>query len=302
MKTADRNRASLVNQDARTAFRGARWFLLGILLLLPIGIGITTWQSRSSGARERPEKSAYTAPTRLDQAEASTADVHRIVEKSKIGQTAEANSTDENPRSSAQKHDAVAPGASHAVLAGSKLRSPSGDKIAISKITPAFVPSPVYELRSGPKKVFQPRNWLELEVEFSVRKPLPDGALFRLEVLMNGTIFTGDVAIAPLEKGDGFLTVAYVSPNSLQRAFHRQAPGFDKGVRIEITVLAKEEQIGSASWMTGSASSIERELVNAIRPKSETPFAPLFWDRYVDPADLPFAETSPDPTVTMNQR
>jgi hypothetical protein len=296
MKVAERKRASPVKQGVRTAFpRGRSWLLIGVLLLLPIGIGIGIRQSRSvnSGAKEQSGRETPIAPAREEQAELSTAEVAAAVANPEGNRATGAISTDQHSRTQLQNQGAVpAEANSHARLSSKSLSSPS-DPIAISKITPALVPSPIYKLFAGPEKRFQPRNWLEVEVEFSVRKRVPGGAVFRFGVQMNGTLFTGDVAVAPLEKEDGLVTVAYLSPNSLRRAFHGREPNFDSGLRIEIAILSGEEMIGSAVYgKTKAIDPIEQQFEQTVRPKSDTPFAPLYWDRYVEPAAEPSSETS----------
>jgi hypothetical protein len=282
MKLAERKRASPVKRGVRTAFSARHsWLLIGVLLLLPIGIGIGIRQSRNvnSGAKQQSGRETAIAPTRKGQSEASTAEVAATTEKTGGDSADHAISTDEHSRPKLQNQSPDG----HARFSFNTLPSPS-DTIAISKITADFVPSPIYKLRTGPEKRFQPRNWLEVELEFSARRRVPSDAVFRFGVQMNGTVFTGDVAIAPLEKEDGLLTVAYISPNSLRRAFHGQAPNFDSGLRIDIAVVTeKGDLLGSAVWKTNAIGPVEQQLEQTVRPKSDTPFAPLFWDRYVEP-------------------
>jgi hypothetical protein len=224
--------------------------------------------------------------------EATTTDVNSTVDKAGADPAAHANTTNERFRSEPQRQSATPGDSNSRVNISSKHFSSPGDWIAISKVTPAFVPSPIYELRTGPKKPFQPRNWLELEIEFSAQRPVRGDAVFRVGVLMNGTVFTGDIAVAPLNKGNDLLTVAYVSPSSLRRAFPGREPNYDSGLRIDIAVFSEGEMIGSTTWMTKSTAPVQQKLEQTIRPKSDTPFAPLYWDRYVEPAEAPSPETS----------
>jgi hypothetical protein len=284
MKLAERKRAFPVKRGVRTAFSGRHsWLLIGVLLLLPIGIGIGIRQSRNVNSGAKRQSGRETPPTRVEQTEVSTAEAATTAEKARSEPAVHAISTDESLRPRLQNQSLAPEEADgHARLGLKPVQSASGT-IAISKITPSLVPSPTYQL-IGPEKRFQPRNWFEIEVEFSVRKRVPDGAVFRFEVRIDGTLFTGDVAVAPLEKEDGLLTVAYISPNSFRRAFHGRGPNVDSALRVELTVVSGEETLGGAIYENAKAfGQVGQRLEQTVRPKSDTPFAPLFWDRYVEP-------------------
>jgi hypothetical protein len=268
-------------------------------LLLPIGIGIGIRQSRNVNSGAKQQWGRETPPTGEEETRVSTAEGAVTAEKAPNDRATHAISTDENLRPSLQNQIPVSGEAEgHARFSLKPLQSATGT-IAISKITSELVPSPTYKLTFGPEKRFQPRNWLEVELEFSVRERVPGNAVFRFGVQMNGTLFTGDVAVAPLEKGAGLLTVAYISPASLRRASHGRGLNNGSGLRIDITVVSEGETIGSAIYgNTNAIGPVEQTLEQTVRPKSDTPFAPLFWDRYVDPAAVPYSETSGSGSAT----
>jgi hypothetical protein len=287
MKVAERKRASPVKRSFRTAFsRGRSWLLIGVLLLLPIGIGISIRQARNTDSGRKQQRGREKPPAREEQIKATTVEAATDAEKAIGNPAARAITADHFPAELHNKSPVPAEAGRHARDSSRLFPSPN-DALVISKITPSLVPSPMYELRAGPEKRFQPRNWFEVEVEFSVRKPVPDGAVFRFRVMIADVVFTGDIPVGPLEKGEDLVTVAYISPNSLWRAFHGRSSVYSV-LHIEISIVSGEETIGGDVFETEKGTfPIFRTLEETVWPKSNTPFAPLYWDRYVEPVTEP---------------
>jgi hypothetical protein len=274
MKVSEREHASAGKRRVRMPFfREYRWLLIGVLLLLPIGIGISLRLSRSNHSVVPPSM----APDRRNQVQDASVASPAPASKPENSLAALPNSTEQVSEPELQ-NQIPSPMVTGGEGRFSWKPSSSNSPIAISKITPARVRSPVYQLKSGPQKSFHPRTWLEVEVEFSARMSLPAGVVFQIAVQMSDILFTGEIVTGPLEKGEGLITVAYISPNSLRKAFS----DYDD-VRIEIAVVSEEEKIGGAIYNEAKRSApVKGQFEQTIRSKADTPFAPLFWDRYVE--------------------
>lgn len=286
MKAIEQKRAVPCKHGARMASpRRSRWFVIGMLLLLPVGIGIGLRLSRSSNSdlRQPSKKETPVTSTREIRAEESATDDRSRIQKTESDPAVNSILSGEQSRSKSQELSLEAAGGN--VRFSAKTFLAAHDLITISKITPTPAPSPVYELIAGPKKSFHPRNWLEIEVEFSTQRRVANGAVFQFQVQIDGTLFTGEIAVAPLERANGLLTVGYLSPSSYRRAFLGREPKSDAGMRIEITAISEGEEVCSARYENAKGlRPIKQQFEQTIRAKSDTPFAPLYWDRYVEAA------------------
>lgn len=175
----------------------------------------------------------------------------------------------------------------------------TAQEFEITKVTPEFIKSPDYSIGSGPNKRTKSEEWLEVEVEFSwtprnpQEVPYLDDLTINYYILLNnkdqknpkGSLLTGQVTHTSVAAGKGLRSVIYLSPRSMSRLFSGKVPSTAKMAVQDVGVtISRQGQLvaaknfnykGTEQWWT-TLQQTPGFLLN----KSETPFAPLFWDYY----------------------
>ena len=166
---------------------------------------------------------------------------------------------------------------------------------------PAFEDLPSPEFAGGKQKVFKPKDWLELEAKLrislsptplsktcerltvkwyvAVKNPEKPGAMLLL---------TKDVehVNAPLNE-DVYCSV-YLSPASIKRltGVDRAGKSSVEAVGYEVLIngerLLQETSKFKPGWWSAASDKISRSDTVPLLDKSETPFAAMWWDRFIE--------------------
>lgn len=166
-----------------------------------------------------------------------------------------------------------------------------GDGIKIKGVEKEAQKTPNFQAGDvSNKKVPNPREWLEIEVEFEAARVKPsDGVLgevlFRYYVGMttengSGIVLTGDVTHVNVIGGEEYFSSVYVAPSTMGKItgdYRRVDMGSVKAVGVEIyyngVLVGKETSTGKDFWAT-------MQSMPGILSKEKTPFALLWIDRY----------------------
>ena len=163
-----------------------------------------------------------------------------------------------------------------------QIRAP-GPEFLITKISKNLVPTPQYTY-SGPNQ-YQSNTrdrWLEVEVEFSATPPWTDDLTFKYYILFNGKLLTGEVTHTNVPAGRENHVVAYVSPQALERFAGNKTitQGMFQNIAVQIVhESAVQSELSLQRAAPGWFATIP-QLPGFVLNKNETPFAPLYWDRY----------------------
>jgi len=154
--------------------------------------------------------------------------------------------------------------------------------VKIEKIQPAVVPTPDFVLKSAESKRSQPQKWLEVEVEFAVEGvEIVDELTFKFDVLLNGKLCPGEITHINIPKGRDRYTIMYVSPRNLERISdgHPLTPAMIQNAWV--TIL-RQGQVLAVSAMKDKTKPVPNMPLTPgmLSPKADTPFAPLWSDRY----------------------
>jgi hypothetical protein len=151
--------------------------------------------------------------------------------------------------------------------------------VKITKVLPSVVKTPEFQVTGGQNKRYKLGQWLEVEVEFETKPEDIEELTFRYTVLVEKKLLDGEVTHVNIPKGRDHYSVMYISPRSLEKLTDGKAlsPASIENVWVEVSrsgqVLHKE------SLKPGLAPNLQH-LAGMILNKSETPFAPLYFDRY----------------------
>lgn len=154
----------------------------------------------------------------------------------------------------------------------------------ITKISPEVVKTPDYQISGGYSKPGErPKDWLEVEVDFKAEPELTPELTVRYFVLFDGQpeVLVGEVTHVNVAKGRDRRSVAYISPSSLERilAGKNFTPASIRDIGVEL--LDRGRPVAQLGWKNKQPWWQQLpQKTGMVLNKTETPFAPLFWDRY----------------------
>lgn len=160
-----------------------------------------------------------------------------------------------------------------------------GEDFAIKAIAPAVVRTPEFSYTGADQRRSQTGQWLVVETEFAARPEITPEVTVKYYILFNGSLLTGEVTHVNVPAGNSLFSAMYVSPRSLAR--------FLKGATLSNTAI---ENIAVVITKPGVSAPLAeyvlrpnpkgqwwttlQQVPGFVLNKNETPFAPLYWDRY----------------------
>jgi hypothetical protein len=167
------------------------------------------------------------------------------------------------------------------VSAPAQVRSASGFQVL--KITKNFISTPQLTYTGAEQfQTDQRQKWLEVEVDFSSVQDFTDELTFKYYILMNGKLLTGEVTHVNVPAGRENRSVMYVAPRTLARFLGNKSmtPSSIDNIAVQIVQQgAVKDELSlaraPAQWYTAIP-----QVAGFVLNKNETPFAPLYWDRY----------------------
>ncbi|MGZ4983592.1 MAG: Amuc_1102 family pilus-like protein [Chthoniobacterales bacterium] len=153
----------------------------------------------------------------------------------------------------------------------------------ITKITKNLISSPGFTFVGAEQFAQNLRDrWLEVEVEFTSAPEFSDELTFKYYVLVGNKVLTGEVTHMNVPAGRENRSVMYVPPKVLARFNAGRAVTLASVGNIAVQIVqqgAVKSELSlermAANWF-GTLPQVSGLLLN----KNETPFAPLYWDRY----------------------
>src|SRR5437764_1940265 len=153
----------------------------------------------------------------------------------------------------------------------------------ITKITKNLISTPEFSYGGGGQYRINPRDrWLEVEVEFIAAPDWTDELTFKYYILFNGNLLTGEVTHVNIPAGRERRSVMYILPRALDR-FGNNRPitaNSCQNIAVQIvqqgTVKDELNLVRAQPQWYANMSRVSGFVLN----KNETPFAPLYWDRY----------------------
>jgi hypothetical protein len=151
--------------------------------------------------------------------------------------------------------------------------------VKISKIQPSVVKTPEYQITGGQNKRSKLGEWLEVEVEFETKPEEIDELTFRYTIFVERKLLDGEVTHVSIPKGRDRFSVVFVSPRSLERLTGGKplTPASIENVWVEVT--RQGQRLDTSSFRPGAVPNLPH-IPGMVLNKNETPFAPLYFDRY----------------------
>ncbi len=162
-------------------------------------------------------------------------------------------------------------------------RPAAGPDFVVTKISRNLITTPQFTYTGAQQFSANQRDrWLEIEVEFVALPEFTGELTFKYFVLVNGKLLTGEVTHTNVAAGRDNRSVMYVSPKTLARLAGNRpiTPNAIQNIAVQIVqqgAVKSELSLDRAqpAWFTSIP-----QVAGFVLNKSETPFAPLYWDRY----------------------
>jgi len=121
-----------------------------------------------------------------------------------------------------------------------------------------------------------------VEVEFIAAPNWTDELTFKYYVLFNGNLLTGEVTHVNIPAGRENRSVMYVSPRALARFGNNRPIAANSFQNIAVQIVqggAVKDEVSLARAQPQWFAALP-QISGFVLNKNETPFAPLYWDRY----------------------
>lgn len=170
------------------------------------------------------------------------------------------------------------------ILIASAARLPAqGREFQLIKITKNLIATPEFTYAGAQQFPPTERNlWLEAEVEFAAAPAYTDELTFKYFVLYNGKLLSGEVTHTNIAAGRENRSVMYVSPRTLARFGTNRPFTLNAVQNIAVQIVQQGAVKDELSLARATAQWFARmpAAPGFLLNKDETPFAPLYWDRY----------------------
>lgn len=152
--------------------------------------------------------------------------------------------------------------------------------VKISKIQPAVVKTPEFQYTGGTQKRSKPGDWLEVEVEFEVKPDEIDELTFNYTLMIEGKLLDGTVTHINVPKGRDRYSVMYVAPRTLEKLTGGKALSASSIQNVWVQITRQGQPLAAEGYPKNVSIPPMQHIAGMVLNKSETPFAPLFFDRY----------------------
>lgn len=151
--------------------------------------------------------------------------------------------------------------------------------IKLGRVEISAPSTPEYNITGGQNKRYKLGKWIEIEIKYETTPEEIDELTFKFTALIENKLLDGEVTYVNINKGNEHYAVMYISPKAIDKLTGGKplSPASIGNVWVEVSksgqVLAKEAYKNSAQ------PNLPR-VTGMLLHKNQTPFAPLFYDRY----------------------
>ena len=156
-----------------------------------------------------------------------------------------------------------------------------GGDFQLTKINKNLVSTPQFGYSGAQQYPTNQRDrWLEVEVEFAAAPEFTDELTFKYFILIGGKVLTGEVTHVNVAGGRDHRSVMYVSPRGLARFLGNNAVTPNSVQNVFVQIVEKGAVKDELSFARTPGYAGLPTVSGFLSNKNETPFAPLYWDRY----------------------
>ena len=191
--------------------------------------------------------------------------------------------------------------AASAILTALSIGGAFGQAAKIVGDKPSFDDLPSPEFAGAKNKSFKPKDWLEIEVKLNMAlSPEPKSktcdkitvkwyiAIKNPEKPNTMLLLSKDIDYVNVPLQEDIYCSVYLSPSSIKRVTGAERSGKQAVEYVGYEVLMNGEKVasetnkGKPGWWNAASDKISRSEAVPLLNKSETPFGPMWWDRYAE--------------------
>ncbi len=155
---------------------------------------------------------------------------------------------------------------------------------AINAITISTPKTPEYNTQAGDAtlKKYTLGTWIEMEVDFASGAPAAEITL-HYSVLIGGRMLVGDQTLVDIPAGRNLFSVAFVAPKTIATLLRGQplTPNAVQNIDVQILRPGVSQPLANKMLKDGPAFyTTMQQVPGFVLNKSQTPYAPLWYDRY----------------------
>lgn len=151
--------------------------------------------------------------------------------------------------------------------------------IKLGKVQPAVVKTPEFSVKSGAEKRTKPGDWLEIEVEFDTKGGEIEELTLEYTAQVENKLLEGQVTHVNIPVGREHYSVMYVAPRSLDKLTAGKTLNHGSIQNVWIIAKIKGQIVDQAAFRPAPIPNLQKTS-GMLLSKPETPFAPLYFDRY----------------------
>ena len=151
--------------------------------------------------------------------------------------------------------------------------------IKLGKVKPEIVKTPDFTIKSGPEKRSKIGEWLEIEVEFETKAEEIDEITLKYTIMFENKLLDGEVTHVNIPKGREHYSVMYISPRTLEKLTGGKTVTASNVQNVWVTATKQGQTLDLAAVKNVAIPNLPH-LPGMVLNKMETPFAPLYFDRY----------------------
>lgn len=157
------------------------------------------------------------------------------------------------------------------------------NEFSLTKVTRNLITAPQFSYSGAEQfQADQRQAWLQIEAEFTARPVFTSELTVKYFILVAGRLITGEVTHVNISAGSEVRSVMYVPPAALAHLNNNRPLTIASIQNVAVQIVqggtAKSEMSATrapAGWFAKLTP-----LFGFVLNKNETPFAPLYWDRY----------------------
>ena len=153
----------------------------------------------------------------------------------------------------------------------------------LQRIATNFISSPQFTYTGAEQyQADQRERWLEMEVTFASAPEFTDELTLKYFILFNGRLLTGEVTHVNIAAARDNRSVMYVTPKTLQRLMLGRTitNAALQNVAVQLMQQGALKDELSLNRAAPQWYATLPQVAGLVLNKNETPFAPLYWDRY----------------------
>ena len=154
---------------------------------------------------------------------------------------------------------------------------PSSIKLKVPQ--PAVVSSPEFQILNGPQKRYKLGQWLEVEIAYDTAPEEIDELTFNFVIGVENNLLDGNVTYINIPKGRDHYAVMYVAPRTLMKLTGGKPLTQSSIQNAWVTVTRQGQTLAQIAYKPVNIPNLPH-LAGLVLNKNETPFAPLYYDRY----------------------